>query len=123
MCARCFLADGSVNPIYGIPGAFGTPLGNFPNQRRNMYRGPGFFDSDFTINKNFKITERVAFGFGANFYNIFNHPNFANPDLNLADSTFGTPQVTTAPPTGPYGSFFPGLPSGRIIQFAGKIVF
>ncbi len=95
----------------------------FPNQRRNQYRGPTFFDSDVTIGKNFRLTERFMFNFSTNFYNIFNHPNFANPDNNLADGTFGQPQVTTAPPTGPYGSFFPGLPSGRIIQFAGKITF
>ncbi len=95
----------------------------FPNQIRNQYRGPHFFDSDVTIGKNFKLTERFTFNFTTNFYNIFNHPNFANPDNNLADGTFGQPLVTTAPPTGPYGSFFTGLPSGRIIQFAGKIVF
>jgi len=107
------------------PAAFGTAavLTTFPNQTRNQFRGPGFFDSDFTVNKNFKLTERLAFGFGANFYNVFNHPNFTNPDNNLADGTFGKIQTTTAPPTGPYGSFFTGLPSGRIIQFQGKLVF
>ena len=98
-------------------------FGVFPNQRRNQYRGPGFFDSDFTIGKNFKLTERFMFNFTTNFYNVFNHPNFTNPDLNLADGTFGQITTTTAPPTGPYGSFFTGLPSGRIIQFAGKITF
>ena len=61
---------------------FGTATTAFPNQTRNGFRGPGFFDSDFTINKNFKLTERFAFGIGANFYNIFNHPNFTNPDNN-----------------------------------------
>ena len=106
------------------PAAFSDPGTTFPGQIRNSYRGPGFFDSDFTINKNFKLTERLAFGFGANFYNVFNHPNFTNPDDNLGDgSTFGTITQTTAPPTGPYGSFFTGLPSGRIIQFQGKLVF
>jgi hypothetical protein len=105
------------------PAAFTTAVTNFPNQTRNQYRGPGFFDSDFTINKNFKLTERFAFGVGANFYNVFNHPNFTNPDSNLADSTFGQTTTTTAPPTGPYGAFFTGLPSGRIIQFQGKLVF
>jgi hypothetical protein len=109
-----------LNPnAFGPAGLFST----FPNQRRNQFRGPTFFDSDVTIGKNFKLTERFMFNFSTNFYNIFNHPNFANPDLNLADGTFGQPQITTAPPTGPYGSFFPGLPSGRIIQFAGKITF
>ena len=100
-----------------------VPSPTFPNQTRNQFRGPGFFDSDFSINKNFKLTERLAFGFGANFYNIFNHPNFANPDDTFGDSTFGQITTTTAPPTGPYGSFFTGLPSGRIIQFQGKLVF
>jgi len=112
-----------VNPVYNIPALTGNPLPYFTNQGRNQYRGPGFFDSDFSINKNFKLTERLAFGFGANFYNVFNHPNFTNPDNFLGDSTFGQILQTTAPPTGPYGSFFTGLPSGRIVQFQGKLVF
>jgi hypothetical protein len=107
------------------PAAFGPAnmFSTFPNQRRNGFRGPHFFDSDFTIGKNFKLTERFVFNFTTNFYNVFNHPNFTNPDLNLADGTFGQILTTAAPPTGPYGSFFTGLPSGRIIQFAGKISF
>ena len=107
------------------PNAFApaTAFGTWPNQRRNQYRGPGFFDSDFTIGKNFKLTERFVFNFTTNFYNIFNHPNFTNPDLNLANGTFGQILTTAAPPTGPYGSFFTGLPSGRIVQFAGRITF
>ena len=107
------------------PNSFGATnlTGTFPTQRRNSYRGPHFFDSDFTIGKNFKLTERFVFNFTTNFYNVFNHPNFTNPDLNLADGTFGQITTTTAPPTGPYGSFFTGLPSGRIVQFAGKITF
>jgi len=107
-----------------------APAGNggtaFSNQQRNSLRGSGFFDSDFTINKNFKLTERMAFGVGANFYNVFNHPNFAQPGDNwtgVGSGNFGQTTVTTAPPTGPYGSFFTGLPSGRIIQFQGKLVF
>jgi len=108
---------------------FATATTAFPNQQRNGFRGPGFFDSDLSVNKNFKLTERVAFGFGANFYNVFNHPNFTNPDNNFADGdpaaggTFGRILTTTAPPTGPYGAFAVGLPSGRIIQFQGKLVF
>ena len=96
---------------------------SFPNQQRNQYRGPGFFDSDFTINKNFKLTERMAFGVGANFYNLFNHPNFGQPVNTFGAGNFGSILNTVAPPTGPYGSFATGLPSGRIIQFQGKLVF
>jgi outer membrane receptor protein involved in Fe transport len=98
-------------------------LSVFPNQIRNQYRGPGFFDSDLSVNKNFKLTERMALGVGANLYNVFNHPNFASPVDTFGAANFGQTFETTAPPTGPYGSFFTGLPSGRIIQFQGKIVF
>ena len=85
-----------------------------------MWRGPGFFDSDLSINKNFKITERFVLNLGANFYNIFNHPNFANPDDNLADSHLWSDSNHHGSQTGPYGSFFTGLPGGRIIQFQGQ---
>jgi hypothetical protein len=98
-------------------------LTSFPNQIRNQFRGPGFFDSDLSVNKNFKLTERVALGVGANLYNVFNHPNFASPVDTFGAGSFGQVLQTTAPPTGPYGSFFAGLPSGRIIQFQGKVVF
>ncbi len=129
--ANVILPGGQMSCVNGNsqclnPNAFAPAnafTGTFPNQRRNGFRGPNFFDSDFTIGKNFKLTERFLFNFTTNFYNVFNHPNFTNPDLNLADGTFGQITTTTAPPTGPYGSFFTGLPSGRIIQFAGKITF
>ncbi|MGA7461327.1 MAG: carboxypeptidase regulatory-like domain-containing protein [Candidatus Korobacteraceae bacterium] len=103
--------------------ASATGLGAFPNQLRNQYRGPGFFDSDFSINKNFKLTERLAFGVGANFYNVFNHSNFANPINVLGAASFGQINLQAVPPTGPFGSFFQGAPSNRIIQFQGKLVF
>jgi hypothetical protein len=111
--------------------AFATAggLGFFPNQMRNQYRGPGFFDSDFTVGKNFQITERMKFTVGANLYNIFNHPNFLNPHNAWTGSACSTQascgNITgqAAPPTGPYGSFFNGLPSGRVGQLQAKFVF
>jgi len=106
--------------------AFNTATTAFPNQKRNSLRGPAFFDSDFSINKNFKLTERVTFGIGANFYNVLNHPNFqntSNADIQSGPGVFGTITQMAVPPTGPYGSYFPNLPSGRIIQFQSRIVF
>ncbi|MGA2373134.1 MAG: carboxypeptidase regulatory-like domain-containing protein [Candidatus Korobacteraceae bacterium] len=103
--------------------ATANTLSAFPNQIRNQYRGPGFFDSDFSVNKNFKLTEKMSFGLGANLYNVFNHPNFASPVNAFGAGNFGQVLQTTAPPTGPYGAFFTGLPSGRIVQFQGKLVF
>jgi len=104
-----------------VAGAGGT--GVYSNQLRNQFRGPGFFDSDFSINKNFKLTERIAFGVGANFFNVFNHPNFAQPNNTFGSGSFGVISAQTSPPTTPFGAFIAGLPANRIIQLQGKIVF
>jgi len=110
-------------------------LGFFPSQMRNQYRGPGFFNSDFSVGKNFQIRERVKLTIGGNLYNIFNHPNFQNPHddwtaSNCSSVQAGSQQAScgnitgqAAPPTGPYGSFFNGLPAGRVGQLQAKIVF
>ena len=104
--------------------AFDTATTGFPNQKRNGLSGPAFFDSDFSINKSFKLTERVAFGVGANFYNVFNHPNFMNPwTTDIENPAFATVTSSAVPPTGPYGLGFANTPAGRMIQFQGKIVF
>jgi len=54
---------------------------------------------------------------------VFNHPNFAQPGNLFGTTTFGQVTEQTAPPTGPFGSFFAGSPAGRIIQLQGKVVF
>jgi hypothetical protein len=120
-------SEGScVNPLSTCLSAanFASASGNtFGNETRNSFRGPHLFDSDFSVNKNFKLTERMAFGVGANFYNVFNHPNFDLPVNVFGSSVFGTIVSPALPPTGPYGAFFANLPSARVIQFQGKLVF
>src|SRR5258708_6179197 len=62
-------------------GPFSDPgFGNFGNTRRNSYTGPGEFLSDMSIFKNFTITERVHAQFQAEFFNVFNHPVYGNPN-------------------------------------------
>jgi hypothetical protein len=92
------------------------------NQRRNQFRGSNFFDTDLTLSKVFKITERVGFGIGATAFNLVNHPNFANPVNDLAAPGFGSVQSTVSPPTSPFGAFA-GVASGRIVQVTGKLNF
>jgi Carboxypeptidase regulatory-like domain/TonB dependent receptor len=55
------------------------PLGQFGNMGRNLFRDSGFRNFDFSIAKNWHFGERVHAQFRAEFFNIFNHPNFANP--------------------------------------------
>ncbi len=44
--------------------------------RRNAFRGPGFWNADFGIYKNFKVTERVGLQFRGELFDAFNHHNF-----------------------------------------------
>jgi hypothetical protein len=55
------------------------PLGQFGNMGRNTFRDSGFRNFDFSIAKNWHFGERVHAQFRAEFFNILNHPNFANP--------------------------------------------
>jgi hypothetical protein len=93
--------------------------------RRNQYRGPGFIDANFNFMKYFNIKEKARFGLGANFYNVFNHPNFANPNWALADGdpTVGTILSTVGTPASPYGSFVGAAAAPRLIQIEAKISF
>jgi hypothetical protein len=97
-----------------------TTLGNIP---RNFFRAAPYFNTDFSLNKNFQITERVTFRVGMNAFNVLNHPNFASPDGDIHSGTFGTILSTVTPPTSPYGAFTGSAVSGRILQLSGKIVF
>lgn len=117
------------------PSAFESvaAYGAIPTQTRNLFRGPGFFDSDLSVTKNINVTERLTLQLGTNLYNVLNHPNFGNPSGSLTNfdsagrglpgGNFGLITGTIAPPTSPYGAYFGGLPSGRIVQFQGKLVF
>ena len=96
---------------------------DFGNTAPNMFRGTGYFDVDTQITKNIPIGERVKFGVGAQMYNLFNHPNFANPSGTVTSSALGTISSTVVPPTSIYGSFQSGTVSGRVIVIAGKLTF
>jgi hypothetical protein len=54
---------------------------HFGDLGRNALRGPSYKQWDFAIYKNTTITERLKLQLRAEFFNILNHPNFANPVL------------------------------------------
>jgi len=59
-----------------------VPTGyHFGSEGRNAFVGPSFRNFDFSIVKNTKITEKVNMQLRADFFNLFNHPNFTNPLL------------------------------------------
>ena len=84
-------------------------LGTIGTMPRNFLTGPGFWLVDFSALKNFRIAEGKELQFRGEFFNVFNHTNFANPTANLESGSFG--QITGA------------LGEPRIIQFALKFYF
>lgn len=82
---------------------------------RNAIVGPGFLNTDFSVTKDTKITERFTLQFRSEMFDVFNHPNFGNPVLTATSGSFGNIQATRFP-TGDFGS-------ARQIQFALKLLF
>ncbi len=62
----------------GTPWEIPAP-GTFGNHRNNSLRGPAFFNTDFSIFKNFEISETKRVQFRAEIFNLFNHVNLARP--------------------------------------------
>jgi Carboxypeptidase regulatory-like domain/TonB dependent receptor/TonB-dependent Receptor Plug Domain len=107
---------------------------HFGNEGRNSLIGPHFRQFDFSIFKNTAITERIKLELRFEAYNLFNHPNFANPYLPsfIADAaqngvggngrSLGALRLTA---TGDVGIGYPFLGSGgpRGLQIAAKISF
>ncbi len=54
---------------------------HYGNLGRNALHGPTFKQWDLAIYKNTSITERLKMQIRAEFFNVLNHPNFANPFL------------------------------------------
>jgi len=105
--------------------AFSPSPNGFGNLGRNTQRGPGYFNSDFSIMKMIHLPrwEAAQFGLGLQFYNIFNHPNFDAPVANIADPRFGTIIRTVSSPTTPFGSGLGADASPRIIQIKAQFTF
>ena len=97
---------------------------DFGQSRRNQMFGPDYTDSDLSVTKGFAIPgwESAKIHFGAQLFNVFNHPNFGQPTNNVA-GTPGLIQSTVNPPTSILGSFLGGNASPRLIQLTGKFDF
>jgi hypothetical protein len=83
-----------VNPILSNgflnPAAFAVPLpGTYGNLQRGSIHGPGDWQADVTAQKRFPIREAMNIEFRVEVYNIFNHPNFANPP-SIINPTLGS---------------------------------
>ncbi len=85
-----------------------TPAGVYGTEGRNVVQGPGLAQWDFSAFKNIRLTESKNLQFRAEFFNLFNRPNFRLPNSDISSPTFGQIQQALAP---------------RLIQFAMKLLF
>src|SRR5262249_13664507 len=99
-------ADGAA-PFAGQMFANPQP-GSLGSLQRRVMTGPPYRSYDFAVSKGTRITERQSLEFHADFYNLFNHPNFFLNDQNVNNNNFGriTQQNTGVNGIGP-----------RLIQF------
>jgi len=89
--------------------AFSFPArGTFGSAGRNILDGPGYQNVNFSLLKNTSISEGLNLQLRAEFFNLFNHPNFDLPDNFLGSPTFGTISSARDP---------------RHIQFGVKLLF
>jgi hypothetical protein len=124
---------------FAVPADFTGAVGQLGNVGRNSLTGPAYFQMDFSLMKNFPITEKVKLQFRADIFNILNHPNFENPSAGLCQ--FGVSPASGSTPAGcVFGLTDPnfgrvgqtvadangnqiGNGTSRQIQFAAKIIF
>ena len=119
------LANGNVSFIHATACAtivsgcsfYAQPTG-FGNLHRNALTGPGFADTDLSLEKTTAITEKTSFILRMDAFDLFNHVNFGNPTLSAtgaATSTFGQISATRTA-VGDAGS-------SRQLQFAARFQF
>jgi hypothetical protein len=89
---------------------FAAPaLYTYGNAGRNLLYGPGLYNVDFSLFKEFQILERSRLQFRSEFFNFFNTPAFSNPNSTFGTTSFGTITSTKH--------------DNREIQFALKLLF
>jgi hypothetical protein len=101
------------------PAAFAIPAnGTFGNAPRDVARGPGAWQIDMGLGKQISLTERLNLKFRAEFFNIFNHPQYGQPqsDFSAGPGVFGN--IISTLNIGPVGS---GTP--RQLQFMLRLTF
>jgi hypothetical protein len=91
--------------------------GSFGDVGRNTLQGPGYQTWDFTLGKQFPITERFNLDFRSDFFNIFNHTNFllanSGPQNSNNSTILGAPQF----------GFLTAARDPRLLQLALKLTF
>jgi hypothetical protein len=105
------IAHPSISEFFNTAAFEAQTFGTIGNVAKNSLYGPHFRHLDASVFKTFDLINGTQLQFRAEFFNVMNTPNFANPDGALGDATFGTISSTQ------------GNSNPRQIQFALKLTF
>jgi hypothetical protein len=137
-------AQGDPTCQYFTPGAFAAPLitsaatAHYGNTNRDEFRGPGYFNMNLSVQRDFKIKERVTLQVRADAFSLTNTPHFGNPGATCpasattagpvvgsgglcntgSNNNFGVITSTTSP-----GGFFGPDPGNRTIWYGASVKF
>jgi hypothetical protein len=129
---------------YFLPSAFAAPLitsnanAHFGTSNRDEFRGPGYFNMNLSLAREFRLTERFRFQLRADALSFTNTPHFANPQLSCpgsgttpgpvagsgqlcstgSNNNFGVVTGTAQP-----GGFFGPDPGNRSIWLGTRLIF
>jgi len=138
MTAKNILSSGSVgsriNNYFNLNSAFCPSTGvsadggtDYGDSGVGTVLGPGQNNWDMTLMKHFKLTETHALQFRAEFYNVFNHPQFSNPNYTVTEVSCYAKNPDGSPNTDHTGCSLGDITSTavnpRIIQFGLKYNF
>jgi hypothetical protein len=106
---------GGASHYFFDPASFtDNAVGTLGNVGRNFFHGPGFWNTDFSVQKDTNITEKTTFQMRLEAFNLFNHTNFANP---VGDVGVGTGPGTT------FGQVQGIRGNSRLVQLGAKFIF
>jgi hypothetical protein len=125
--ARPIVLTGQLIPSSNGTATASAPGTDFGNVGRNVLRGPRQTNVDFSIIKRFPLREARSLEFRTEFFNLFNHVNFANPisNLNAVTSSGGSIDPNTGRITNPgdFGRIIATSNNPRLVQLALKLNF
>ena len=94
-----------------------------PRGDTGQCHGPGIRDVDFALDKNWslpkKLGEKAQLQFRLEFFNLFNHPQWSDPNVTFANGAFASTRSTIGTQTGNVGT----TADYRVIQLALKMNF
>ena len=101
-------ATGKITDCFAQPGAENGGLPEFGNLSKNVISGPGFWNVDASVFRNFTIGERFKLQFRGEAFQALNTPQWNNPNTDITSSNFG---------------LITGAGGARSMQLGAKLVF